>query len=100
MGLYCIPYVYGFNSQLSFTGQGCKDENLPALGVVNIRILDENDNPPKFTKAPYDWRNVDTTKTRLPAIQAKDDDLNDGGKVKYRLGRDETGTLRLSVGNN
>ena len=67
------------------TGQGCQEAVLPSLGVVNINVLDVNDNPPKFTRDSYNWQYSDFNSNKLASIQAKDEDLGEGGKVKYRL---------------
>lgn len=50
-----------------------------------VTVTDVNDNPPKFTKDSYKLLYRNGNSDKLGSIEAKDPDLGDGGKVKYRM---------------
>ncbi|XP_073457075.1 protocadherin-8-like [Aquarana catesbeiana] len=67
-----------------------EDLGLPSLKMTrqyNIRVSDENDNAPSFTKSLYE---VSVFENNVPGayittVVAKDPDLGQNGKVSYRL---------------
>ena len=73
------------HSKIRFSGEGCHDVLLPSLGVVYVTVTDVNDNPPEFLELPYEWTYKNFNSHKLGFVKAKDLDLGDGGKVKFRM---------------
>ncbi|XP_033965424.1 protocadherin-8 [Pseudochaenichthys georgianus] len=67
-----------------------EDFGSPALRKITqytIRLTDENDNAPHFTKAVYEVSVVENNApgAYITTVQASDADLNNNGKITYRL---------------
>ena len=81
-----LAFSYTFSSILHL-GEGGSGQNTynHSLAEVHIYVTDKNDNAPIFSKKVfyYDFDNVMTK--QLMNFTARDPDLGEGGKVKYRL---------------
>ena len=68
----------------------CVDAGTPALtsnAVVRVRILDENDNSPRFSRDLYEFRIDENCAVGTPVgvVSAADGDAGANGEVEYRL---------------
>lgn len=76
-----------------------KDQGIPQRSgstLINITVLDENDNTPKFEKLVYNqtiFENVPVPSTVL-TLHAVDKDSGVNGEVKYKLGRKTSSRIR------
>lgn len=67
------------------TAEGGPDDRLAAMAIVNLIVIDQNDNAPRFTRPNYEFPLSSPNDTNIGRIQAIDDDLDLGGVVKFRL---------------
>ena len=68
----------------------CIDGGSPALtsnAVVRVRVRDDNDNTPRFSRDLYEFRIDENCKVGTPVgvVAATDDDAGANGEVEYRL---------------
>ena len=74
-----------------------KDAGSPSKNstvTVNVKVLDQNDNEPRFTQPSYsfDVSEDAQVKTEVGMVLAEDDDEGLNGKVEYSIIGGNTGT--------
>ena len=81
---FAFSYTFSYILHLGDGGIGQNSYN-NSLADVYIYVTDKNDNAPIFSKKVfyYDFKQV--MAKQLINITARDPDLGEGGKVKYRL---------------
>ncbi|XP_072352111.1 protocadherin-23 [Scyliorhinus torazame] len=75
----------------SLTVQAFDGDTPPKTGrmQLDIKVLDENDNPPRFNQTEYEawvWENA-APGTRVCQLQASDPDLGSNGFITYEIDR-------------
>ncbi|ESO93972.1 hypothetical protein LOTGIDRAFT_105112 [Lottia gigantea] len=80
----------------------CRDSGTPRLSArtkFRIKLTDENDNPPIFTKRVYETTLEENNVIDRPLIRvsAVDDDLGRNAIVHYRLKLDDQGMFKINT---
>ncbi|XP_073730281.1 protocadherin gamma-A6-like isoform X23 [Misgurnus anguillicaudatus] len=89
--------VSSYNITITATDSG--SPALSSLKTLNLKVLDVNDNPPRFQKTGYTTYITENNQPGLSifTLSAKDDDWNQNARVSYLLDETTVGGVPVST---